>query len=438
MNLLLVGGGGREHALAWSLRHSPLCDRLFVAPGNGGTASLAGVENVPLRADDVTALRDFAVAQAIDLTIVGPEAPLAAGIVDAFQAAGLPIFGPTQAAARLESSKAFAKEFMQRHAIPTGVARSFDALEPALDYLHGLAALPVIKASGLAAGKGVILPNSMAEAEAALHAMFTERQFGDAGDIVLLEERLVGPELSVLAVCDGKTLRTLPAAQDHKRLLDDDQGPNTGGMGAYAPAPLMTPALQAQVERKVLLPALRGIAAEGMPYVGVLYAGLMLTPAGLRVLEFNCRLGDPETQVILPLLESDLVELILACVEGRLDTVEMQWQDATAVTVVMSAGGYPGDYATGDPITGIATAEDLGCMVFHAGTALRDGQVVTAGGRVLSVTGVASTLPDAIEKAYAAIAHIDFTGAHHRSDIARRATLPGTQGQRGLNKGVVG
>ncbi len=426
MDILLVGGGGREHALAWALRRSPLCDRLFVAPGNGGTATLDGVENVPIAADDVAALRDFAAAHSVALTVVGPEAPLAAGIVDAFQAAGLPIFGPTQAAARLESSKLFAKEFMQRHGIPTGQARSFDALEPALAYVRGLAAMPVIKASGLAAGKGVILPNSLAEAEAALRAMLGERHFGAAGDTVLIEERLVGPELSVLAFCDGKSLRILPAAQDHKRLLDDDDGPNTGGMGAYAPAPLMTGALQAQIERKVLLPALRGMAAEGMPYVGVLYAGLMLTPAGPRVLEFNCRLGDPETQVILPLLESDLVEALQACVEGRLDGVEMQWRDESAVTVVMAAGGYPGDYGTGDPITGIADAEAEGCMVFHAGTALRDGAVVTAGGRVLSVTGVAPTLPEAIRKAYAGIAQLHFAGAHHRSDIARRATQPGT------------
>jgi phosphoribosylamine--glycine ligase len=385
-----------------------------------------GVENVPIRADDVAALRDFAAAQAVDLTIVGPEAPLAAGIVDAFQAAGLPIFGPTQAAARLESSKVFAKEFMQRHAIPTGQARTFDALEPALAYLHGLAALPVIKASGLAAGKGVILPNTRTEAEAALHSMLAERHFGNAGDIVLLEERLVGPELSVLAFCDGKTLRLLPAAQDHKRLLNDDRGPNTGGMGAYAPAPLMTPALQAQVERKVLLPTLRGMAAEGMPYVGVLYAGLMLTPAGLRVLEFNCRLGDPETQALLPLLKSDLVEVIQACVAGRLDTVEMEWRNASAVTVVMAAGGYPDDYATGDPISGIAAAEAQGCTVFHAGTALRDGQVVTAGGRVLSVTGIAPSLREAIDRAYAGVAQIKFADAHHRTDIARRATETGT------------
>lgn len=397
-----------------------------MAPGNGGTATLPGVENVPIHADDVPALRDFAAAQKVDLTIVGPEAPLAAGIVDAFQAAGLPIFGPTQAAARLESSKVFAKEFMQRHAIPTGQARSFDALAPALAYLHSLAALPVIKASGLAAGKGVILPATLREAEDALRAMLTDRQFGDASDIVLLEERLVGPELSVLAFCDGRTLRVLPAAQDHKRLLDDDQGPNTGGMGAYAPAPLMTPALKAQVERKVLYPALRGMAAERMPYVGVLYAGLMLTPAGLRVLEFNCRLGDPETQVILPLLESDIVEVLRACVEGRLDTVNPSWQNATAVTVVMAAGGYPGDYATGAPITGIPAAEAAGCTVFQAGTALRDGQVVTAGGRVLSVTGVAPTLPEAIAKAYAGIARIAFADAHYRTDIARRTTRPGT------------
>ncbi len=425
MNLLLVGGGGREHALAWSLRRSPRVETLFVAPGNGGTARMEGVRNVPLAADDVAGLRAFARATAIDLTIVGPEAPLAAGLVDAFQADGLPIFGPTQAAARLESSKAFAKQFLLRHNIPTGQAALFTDFDAARDHLHRLDphSPPVIKASGLAGGKGVIVPASLAEAEAALRAMLVERQFGAAGELVLIEERLAGPELSLLAFCDGHSLCLLPAAQDHKRLLDGDAGPNTGGMGAFAPAPLLTDALRATLEEQVLRPTLRGLAAEGMPYVGVLYAGLMLTPDGPRVLEFNCRLGDPEAQVLLPLLASDLVDLVQACLEGRLAKFDLRRRAEAAVTVVMAAGGYPGPYATGQPIAGIGDAERAGCLVFHAGTRLEGGQVRTAGGRVLAVTGVAESLADAAAEAYQGCDLIRFADAHYRRDIARNKQL---------------
>jgi phosphoribosylamine--glycine ligase len=426
MNLLLVGSGGREHALAWSLSQSPRVSRVFVAPGNAGTALLRGhnapVRNVPIAASDVTALLAFAQQNDVGLTVVGPEAPLAAGIVDSFRAAGAAIFGPTQAAAQLESSKAFSKAFMQRHAIPTGRAELVHEMGAGMAALDRFSTPPVIKASGLAAGKGVIVPATRAEAEAALQGMLVDRLFGEAADTVLIEERLQGPEVSVLAFCDGCTARLLPAAQDHKRLLDGDGGPNTGGMGAYAPAPLLSPALMGFVEEQVFAPALAGMAAEGHPYVGVLYAGLMLTPDGPRVLEFNCRLGDPETQVLLPLLESDLVEVLEACLRGELAEADLRWKEQAAVTVVMAAGGYPGPYAGGDSIVGLADAEAAGCLVFHAGTAATEtGQVVTAGGRVLAVTGVASTLAAAAAQAYAGVAQISFAGAHYRRDIAAQS-----------------
>ena len=417
--ILLVGGGGREHALAWKLAQSPRVARIYVAPGNGGTARLACVENVALGAEDVAGLLAFAQRMDVDLTIVGPEAPLAAGIVDAFQAAGLRIFGPTQAAAQLESSKAFSKRFMLEQGIPTARAGTFTELAAALDYLDALPAPPVIKASGLAAGKGVIVPETKEEAAAALRAMLAGRAFGAAGDTVLIEERLTGPEVSVLALCDGTTARVMPAAQDHKRLLNGDGGPNTGGMGAFAPSPLLTPALLAEVEKQVLAPALRGMAAAGTPYVGVLYAGLMLTADGPQVLEFNCRFGDPETQVLLPLLESDLLDVIDACLEGTLETAPIRWREQAAVTVVLAAGGYPEGYATGDPLSGLKDAEAAGCLVFHAGTRAAGDRVLTAGGRVLAVTGVAESIGAAAARAYVGVDAIRFAGAHYRTDIAR-------------------
>ena len=420
--ILLVGGGGREHALAWKLAQSPRVSRIYVAPGNGGTARLACAENAPLGAEDVGGLLAFAQRVGVDMTIVGPEAPLAAGIADAFQAAGLRIFGPIQAAAQLESSKAFSKRFMLEHGIPTARAATFTELAPALAYLDTLPAAPVIKASGLAAGKGVIVPETKAEAAAALRAMLAGRAFGAAGDTVLVEERLSGPEVSVLAFCDGMTARVMPAAQDHKRLLDGDGGPNTGGMGAFAPSPLLTPALLAEIEKQVLAPTLRGMAAAGTPYVGVLYAGLMLTADGPQVLEFNCRFGDPETQVILPLLESDLLDVVDACLAGTLEETPIRWYAQAATTVVLAAGGYPEAYTTGDPISGLAEAEAAGCLVFHAGTRAADGQVVTAGGRVLAVTGVADSIGAAAARAYAGAGAIRFAGAHFRTDIARKAT----------------
>jgi phosphoribosylamine--glycine ligase len=421
MNLLLIGNGGREHALAWKLGQSPRVTQIFVAPGNGGTATAAKCQNVDIAAADLDALVSFAQGNAIDLVVVGPEAPLVAGAVDKFQAAGIKVFGPTAAAAQIEGSKAFSKAFMQRHGIPTGEAAVFTDFDEAMRYLRSADDVPVVKASGLAAGKGVILPGSKLSAAHILQTIMLEGRFGEAGATVLLEERLSGPELSVLAFCDGKHLAVMPAAQDHKRLMDEDEGPNTGGMGAFAPSPLATKALMAEIEEKVLRPTLAGMAAEGMPYVGVLYAGLMLTPQGPKVLEFNCRFGDPETQAILPLLESDLLDILLACVEGRLDQVKPRWRKGAAITVVMAAQGYPDEYESGVEITQLDEAERLGCLVFQAGTKWKDGRLLTAGGRVLAVTAVGSRLFDARTHAYKGLAQVRYNNAHYRRDIGRKA-----------------
>jgi phosphoribosylamine---glycine ligase len=421
MNILLIGGGGREHALAWALARSPRTERLYVAPGNGGTARLAKCENVAIAVDDLDGLVDFGRANAIDLTVVGPEAPLVAGVVDRFQAAGLRVFGPSAAAARLEGSKAFSKEFMLAHAIPTAQAAIFQDFDAAMRYLRGLDDAPVIKASGLAAGKGVILPDTKEGAAGVIQDILLRERFGAAGQTILLEERMAGPELSVLALCDGTHAAILPPAQDHKRLLDDDEGPNTGGMGAFAPSPLATPALMAAVEETIIRPTLAGMAAAGTPYVGVLYVGLMLTSDGPKVLEYNCRFGDPETQAILPLLQSDLVDLLLACVEGRLAQTQVEVADGAAVTVVLAAPGYPDEYESGVEITEVETAEALGCQVFHAGTKMKDRRLLTAGGRVLAVTAVGADLAAARAQAYAGAAAIRFNGVYYRRDIARRA-----------------
>lgn len=419
MRVLLVGNGGREHAIAWSLTRSPDLAQLYVAPGNGGTARLPKTENVPIPATDIPALLAFAQQHIIDLTVVGPEAPLVDGLADALREAGLRVFGPDRAAAQIEGSKAFSKQFMHQHGIATGKALTFTDLVDALDYLSALDELPVIKASGLAAGKGVVLPENMDQARDTLRAIMAERRFGDAGDTVLIEERMSGPEVSVLAFCDGDSVALMPAAQDRKRLRDHDEGPNTGGMGAFAPAPLATPELLETALHDVILPAVRGLSEEGAPYVGVLYAGLMLTGDGPKVLEFNCRFGDPETQAILPLLKSDLLAVMNACVDGTLAQFDIQWSDQTAATVVAASGGYPGDYETGRIITGFDAAEAEGCTVFHAGTTLDGGDLRTAGGRVLAVTGTGPDLPAAIQRAYAGIAHIHFDDMHFRTDIGR-------------------
>lgn len=420
MRVLLIGSGGREHALAWKLLQSPRLEQLYVAPGNGGTAGLDRTENIPVAATDVDGLLAFARENAIDLTVVGPEAPLVLGVVDRFQAAGLRIFGPTQAAAQLEGSKAFSKAFMVEHGIPTGQAAAFSDFDEAVRHLRQLDDVPVLKASGLAGGKGVILPDTMTAAAAVLQQMLIDGRFGEAGATVLVEEKMSGPEVSVLAFCDGASVRVMPPAQDHKRLLDGDHGPNTGGMGAFAPSPLATPELMAAIERDVLLPTVAGMAAAGMPYVGILYAGLMLTPAGPRVLEFNCRFGDPEAQAILPLLESDLLDLIDACVDGTLDAVTPVWSEDAAVTVVMASQGYPNDYTIGVEITRIEQAEAENCLVFHAGTKHKDGRLLTDGGRVLNVTGRGRTMRKAANRAYAAVQMIQFNNAQYRTDIAAK------------------
>ncbi|MDQ7029493.1 MAG: phosphoribosylamine--glycine ligase [Ardenticatenia bacterium] len=433
--VLIVGSGGREHALAWALSRSPRVEQVYVAPGNAGTswpatprsgpwAPGAPCVRVAVAADDFDALIAMAHQKQIDLTVVGPENPLAAGIVDAFQAAGLRAFGPTRAAARIEASKAFAKVFMARHHIPTARYATFTEFEAALNHVRRVEYDVVIKASGLAAGKGVIVPNTQDEAEAALRRIMVERAFGTAGDEVVIEERLYGQEASVLAFTDGYTVVPMPAAQDHKPIFDGDRGPNTGGMGAYAPAPLITPELLDDIVRTVLQPTVNGLRAEGAPYVGVLYAGLMLTDAGPRVLEFNCRFGDPEAQVILPLLENDLMDVLEACLEGTLDRVAVRWRPGAAVTVVAASEGYPGPYPKGRPIYGVQKAEALpGVLIFHAGTELRGDRPVTAGGRVLNVTAIGDDVRQAVKRAYEAIGHLYFEGMQYRKDIGTKAMM---------------
>ena len=417
MNVLLIGGGGREHALARHLMASPRLAQLFVAPGNGGTAHMPKTENIAISATAVADLLAFAQQNQVELTIVGPEAPLVAGIVDGFEAAGLKIFGPTKAAAQIEGSKAFSKQFMRRHNIPTGHAEIFDDFDDAMRYLRQLDTVPVVKASGLAAGKGVILPGSRESAAAIVSSMMLDKRFGSASETVLIEERLTGPEVSVLAFSDGRRVRTMPPAQDHKRLLDGDNGPNTGGMGAFAPSPLLNPEQLKEIERNILLPTVTGMADEGMPFVGVLYAGVMLTPDGPKVLEFNARFGDPETQVLLPLLKSDLLEILLACVEDRLGNANVEWRDEAAVAIVMAAQGYPDEYPTGHAITGIDQAERQGCLVCQAGTRFKGERLITAGGRVLSVTGIGQTIEQAARRAYSGVKQIYFNEAQFRHDI---------------------
>lgn len=426
MRVLIIGSGGREHSLAWALARSPRVEQLVVLPGNGGTFNVRTPStNAQADSYNLVALRDFAAVHAFDLTIVGPEVPLADGIVDLFQAAGLRIWGPTQHAAQIESSKAFAKAFMRRHGIPTAAYAVFTDFEQARTYVRVRSSPVVIKANGLAAGKGVLLPNSPQEAEVALRQLMVKRTFGAAGDVVVVEDRLVGPEVSVLAFCDGHTLIPMPPCQDHKRAFDQDQGPNTGGMGAYAPTPLCPPELLDRIVTTILQPMVDGMRAEGYPYVGVLYAGLILTPDGPQVLEFNCRFGDPEAQVLLPLLETDLLKIIEASLEGRLGTLRVAWNQGAAATIVLAARGYPEMYSTGQPISGLEIAARLpDVLIFHAGTEVADdGRVFTLGGRVLNVTARGADLPQALERAYAAAAHIHFDGMHYRRDIGAQVVL---------------
>ena len=420
-NILVVGSGGREHALVWALARSPEAGELYVAPGNAGTAC-DGYHNVAIPSDDTPALIQFARDQHIDLTVVGPEVPLANGIVDQFHAAGLRIFGPSQQAAQLESSKAFAKQFFIDNAIPTAQYARFDAYEPAVEWVRAFQRPVVVKADGLAAGKGVIICDDAGDAEAALRRSMLDGEFGAAGRTVVIEERLSGPELSVLAFCDGRSVLVMPTARDHKRIFDDDAGPNTGGMGAYAPVPGIAAELIDDVRRRVIQPAVDGMAARGTPYIGVLYAGMMLTVDGPKTLEFNCRFGDPETQVILPLLKSDLLEILLACTEGRLAEVAplVKWHAGACATVVLASGGYPGHYPVGLPVEGISLADKrTGVKVFHAGTTLKGQQTLTSGGRVLAVSALGPDLPTALKNSYAAVADIHFEGMHYRTDIGK-------------------
>lgn len=423
-SVLIIGAGGREHALAWKLAQSPQVKQIFVAPGNGGTdgGPDAVVRNVPVAVHDVDGLLGIVRREQIDLVVVGPEAPLALGVVDRLQAAGLRVFGPSQAAAQLETSKAFAKDFMWESGIPTASYAVFSEYAAALEYVRQAERPLVVKASGLAAGKGVLVCDTLLQAEQALFDVMQARLFGEAGDLVVVEERLSGPEVSLLAFTDGRTVVPMVAAQDHKRVFDGDLGPNTGGMGAYAPAFYVTPALLDEIVRTVLQPAVDGLAAQGTPYVGVLYAGLMLTPAGLRVLEFNARFGDPETQVILPLLATDLLAIIDACIDGRLADTTVSWDNGATATIVAASPGYPGDYPKGLPISGLDAANQVpGVTVFHAGTRRHHGDVLTDGGRVLAVTGTGPDLAAALGRAYEGIRHIHFEGMHYRRDIGAQS-----------------
>jgi phosphoribosylamine--glycine ligase len=417
VNVLVVGGGGREHALIWKLAQSPRITRLFCAPGNAGVEALARC--VPLPVDDIGALKAFAEAERVDLTVVGPEGPLGLGIADAFRKAQLRIFGPTRAAARIETSKAFSKELMTRHRIPTAAASTFESLAPALAHLERQPLPIVVKADGLAQGKGVVVAKTREEAAEACVAMMEKNVFGEAGNRIVIEEFLDGQEVTVMAFTDGHTVVPMVAAQDHKRVGDADTGPNTGGMGAYAPAPVATPAFMSAVTSTVLRPIVEGLSRLGSPFQGVLYAGLMIVGGRPYVLEFNARFGDPETQVVVPLLRTDLLDILEAVAEHRLDQVEVAWHPDSAVCVVLTSGGYPGGYDSGKSIHGLE-ATDESVMVFHAGTRRRGDEVVTAGGRVLGVTATGPDLRMARERAYAAVNKLTFDACHFRSDIAQR------------------
>ncbi len=422
MNVLIIGSGGREHALAWKVAQDPRVAKVFVAPGNAGTATEAKCENVAIDVLAIEQLADFAAAN-VQLTIVGPEAPLVKGVVDLFRARGLDIFGPTAAAAQLEGSKAFTKDFLARHAIPTADYQNFTEVEPALAYLREKGAPIVIKADGLAAGKGVIVAMTLAEAEDAVRDMLSGNAFGDAGARVVIEEFLDGEEASFIVMVDGENVLPMATSQDHKRVGDGDSGPNTGGMGAYSPAPVVTAEVHNRVMDEVIYPTVRGMAAEGNVYTGFLYAGLMIDKAGKpKVIEFNCRFGDPETQPIMVRLESSLVLLVEAALAKALDKVEATWDPRPTVGVVLAAGGYPSDYAKGDVIEGLDAAAALDGKVFHAGTALNDrGQVITAGGRVLCATAIGRTVSEAQQQAYRLAEKIRWNGCFYRNDIGYRA-----------------
>ncbi|MFB3818022.1 MAG: phosphoribosylamine--glycine ligase [Candidatus Methylomirabilales bacterium] len=420
MRVLVVGGGGREHALVWKLRQSPRVTDLFVAPGNAGTAELA--TSVDIAASEIRRLADFAARAAIDFTVVGPELPLTLGIVDEFESRGLRIFGPSMRAAILEGSKVFAKRLMKKYKIPTGFFQTFYRPEDAKRYLQDLGAPVVVKADGLAAGKGVVVCRTVEEGLDTVKRIMEDRVFGDAGEKVVIEEFLTGEEASFMALTDGETVIPLASSQDHKAALDDDRGPNTGGMGAYSPAPVVTEAVHKKIMEQILAPAVKAMAAEMRPYRGLLYAGLMIKDGEPRVLEFNVRFGDPESQAVLVRLESDLLPLLEAAAEGRLRGLEAKWRPEPAVCVVMAAAGYPGAHDTGKPISGLGAAGRLKDVhVFHAGTALANGKVVTSGGRVLGVTALGADMPEAMSRAYRAVEKIRWDGLHYRTDIGKKA-----------------
>lgn len=422
MKVMIIGGGGREHALAWKVAQNKAISRVYVAPGNAGTALNPDMVNVPITT--VPELVEFAKKEEIGMTIVGPEATLSQGVVDAFRAAGLKIFGPTKAAAQLESSKDFAKAFMMRHNIPTAAYATFTDAKAAHDYVNQQGAPIVIKADGLAAGKGVVVAMSLDEAHSAIDAMLEDNKLGSAGARVVIEEFLTGEEASFIVMVDGKNVLALATSQDHKRLLDGDQGPNTGGMGAYSPAPVVTPTIHAKVMREIIKPTVEGMAKDGIPYTGFLYAGLMISPNGdVKTLEFNCRMGDPETQPIMMRLKSDLVTLAEHAVAGTLDKVEAEWDRRTALGVVMASVNYPETPRTGDAITGLPSQKEPNTevQVFHAGTSLKDEQVLTSGGRVLCVTALGETVKFAQSSAYDMVKQIQFEGAQYRQDIGYRA-----------------
>ena len=423
MKVLVIGGGGREHALAWKLRQSPRVAQVFVAPGNGGTERDATLTN--LNITEPKALREWAQAQGIALTVVGPEAPLAAGVVDEFRAHGLRIFGPTQAAAQLESSKAFSKAFMKRHSIPTAAYESFTDPAQAHAYVDRMGAPIVVKADGLAAGKGVVVAMTLAEAHEAIDFMLVDNTLGvvhnQGGARVVIEAFLQGEEASFIVLCDGKTVTALATSQDHKRLLDADQGPNTGGMGAYSPAPVVTAEVHRRAMEEIIMPTVKGMEADGIPYTGFLYAGLMIEPNGsVKTLEFNCRMGDPETQPIMMRLQSDLAEVLLAAAEQRLSEVTLQWDERCALGVVLAAHGYPLTPRKGDAITALP-ADKADAVVFHAGTTIKDGQLQTSGGRVLCATALGASVAEAQKRAYALAAEVQFDGMQYRRDIGYRA-----------------
>lgn len=420
MKILVVGGGGREHTMVWKISKSPMVDKIYCAPGNAGTAQLA--ESVPINAEDIDALAAFAAENEIDLTVVGPEGPLVKGIADVFEAKGLKVFGPSKAGAQLEGSKLFSKRHMMKYKIPCAVGKPFTDADKAKTYARSLGAPCVVKADGLAAGKGVIVCSSLQEANEAIDGMLKDNQFGDAGDVVIVEECLKGEEASFIALTDGKTVLPLPESQDHKRIFDNDEGPNTGGMGAYSPAPVLDHLLREKAMKEVMIPAVEGMAKEGTPFKGVLYAGLMVDKDQIKVLEFNTRLGDPETQPILMRLENDLVPLMEACCDGTLHNHSTKIDPRAAMCVVISSGGYPGSYDTGFEITGLEDAAQVDdTVVFHAGTDIKDGKVVASGGRVLGVTSLGQDVKQAIDRAYEACAKISFQDHFLRKDIGAKA-----------------